>query len=131
MLGLAEVAAWMDEMVCGSDSCAEVGASVSCRCRLRVLLTREEWVLVLNSSRWADAYSVRSNRERAVWYLVESSRRSGEPSRSDLESSMGSGDMGSRAMVRVGALLVAAMVGALELPGCIDKQGFISTWGLD
>ena len=62
---------------------------------------------------------------------MESSRRCDEPSLSDLESSLGSGDMGSSAMVRVGALLVAAVVGALELPGCIDKQGFISTGGLD
>ena len=34
-------------------------------------------------------------------------------------------------MVRVGALLVTAAVGALELPGCSDKQGLISTCGLD
>ena len=121
MLGSAEVATWMDKMVCGADSCAEVGASVSCRCHLRVLLKREEWVLVLNSSRWADAYSVRSNRERAVWYLVESSRRSGEPSRSDLESSLGSGEMGSSAMLHVGGLLWIAVLGALELPACMER----------
>ena len=82
---------------------------------------------MLNVSGWADAagaHSVRSNRERAVWYLVESSRRSGDPSLSDLESSLVSGEMGSNAMLHVGALLLVAKIGALELPACIDRQGF-------
>ena len=127
MLGSVGVAAWMDEMVCGSDSCAEVGASASWRCRLRVLMKCGKVVRVLNTSRWADGYSFTSNRERAVWYLVESSRRSGKPSRSDLESSLTSGEIGSSAMLRVCDMLLVAERGALELPACIDRQGFIST----
>ena len=85
-----------------------------------MVVKREELVRVLTASRWADEYSEKSNRERAVWYLVESSRRSGELSRSDLESSLASVEMGSSAMLHVGALLLVAEIEALELPACID-----------
>ena len=104
----------------------DVRASVSWHSLLCVLAELGEWFRVLNASRGVDAYSKKSNRDRAVWYLVESSRRSGEPSRSDRKSSLASGEMGSSAIVRVGAWLMVA-----ELPSCIDRRGLISTLGLD